>query len=402
MDFSEPSELWLLREQVRELARSFGLSYFLQQSRAEASAEELWAALGNHGYLGAGIPESDGGGGLGIAGVAALCEELAGAGCPLLTPVVSLAICGSLIAAHGSMPQRTRWLPALARGEARMAFALTEPDAGSNTHRLSTRAEPTAGGGYRCSGAKCFISGVDDAQAIVLVARAPRGISLLIVPADAPGLRSDPLATAVVSPERQFALHLDDVELGADALLGDEGAGMHVLFAGLNPERIAAAALCNGLARFVLARACDYARRRSVWGEPIGAHQGIAHPLAEAAVHTELAALMTQRAAWLHDRGQDAGESANMAKLAAAEAALESLDCAIQTHGGSGLALDVGIAELWGVARLMRTAPVSREMVLNFIAQRTLGLPRSYDREPAGRGEPAPAPPAVPTTPVAR
>lgn len=397
MDFSEPLELSMLREHVRALAGGFGLSYFLSQARTGSSADELWSALGSHGYLGAGIPEADGGAGLGITGVAIICEELSAAGCPLLTPVVSLAICGSLIAAHGSPEQRARWLPAIACGEARLAFALTEPDAGSNTHRLSTRAEPTPGGGYRLSGSKCFISGVDDAQAVVVVARARRGISLLIVPRDADGLHWDPQPTAVISPERQFTVFLDDVQVGEDALLGAEGGGFAVLFAGLNPERIAAAAVCNGLSRYVLARAAEYARQRSVWGEPIGAHQGIAHPLAEAAVHAELAALMTQRAAWLHDQGRDAGESANMAKLAAAEAALECLDRAIQTHGGSGLTRELGLADLWGMARLMRSAPVSREMVLNFIAQRTLGLPRSYDRGDRGdRAAEVMAAPAVP------
>lgn len=384
MDFTESTELSLLREQVRALAGSYGLPYFLAQSRAGESAAELWSALGRHGYLGAGVPEVDGGAGLGVSGVAALCEELAAAGCPLLTPVVSLAICGTLLAVHGSAEQRERWLPALASGQARLAFALTEPDAGSNTHRLTTRAEPHAGG-YRLTGTKCFISGVDDADAIVVVARAPAGLSLFIVAPDAPGLRRDPLLTVVIAPERQFTLFFDGVKVGAEALIGGEGAGLGVVFAGLNPERIAAAAVCNGLARFTLAAAAEYARQRVVWGQPIGAHQGIAHPLAEAAVHAELARLMTARAAWLHDRGEDAGAAANMAKFAAADAALECLDRSIQTHGGSGLARDVGLADLWGVARLMRSAPVSREMILNFIAQQTLGLPRSYDNE-AGAG----------------
>lgn len=377
MDFSEPVELSLLREGVAGVASGFGLPYFLAEARAGGSAAELWSELGRHGYLGAGIPAADGGGGLGVAGVAALCEELAAAGCPLLTPVVSLAICGSLIAAHGSPEQRRRWLPELASGRVRMAFALTEPDAGSNTYRLATRAEP-GGDGYRLSGSKCFISGVDDAEVVVVVARIAGGLAPLIVPADAAGLRVSPLPTAVVAPERQFTLFFDDVELPADALIGSGESGFGVLFAGLNPERIAAAAVCNGLSRLALERGARYARERCVWGEPIGAHQGIAHPLAEAAVHAELARLMTRRAAWLHDCGQDAAESANMAKLAASEAALECLDRAIQTHGGSGLSTEVGLADLWGVARLMRSAPVSREMILNFIAQRSLGLPRSY------------------------
>ncbi len=394
MNFSEPAELSLLREGVRGVAGAYGLSYFLEQARAGGNAGELWSELGRHGYLGAGVPEEHGGGGLGITGIAALCEELAAAGCPLLTPVVSLAICGSLIALYGSVEQRACWLPALAGGRARMAFALTEADAGSNTHRLLTRAQ-RHGDGYEIDGAKVFISGADDADAIVVVARAPRGISLLIVPADAPGLRRDPLPTAVVAPERQFTLFFDQVRVPVQALIGAEGAGLSVVFAGLNPERIAAAAVCSGLSRFALRRASEYARSRSVWGEPIGAHQGIAHPLAQAAVHAELARLMNARAAWLHDCGHDAAEAANMAKFAAAEATLECLDQAIQTHGGSGLATEVGLADLWGIARLMRTAPVSREMILNFIAQRSLGLPRSYDSSAGADGPPGVTQPAA-------
>jgi alkylation response protein AidB-like acyl-CoA dehydrogenase len=382
MDFAEPIELSLLREGVAGVAAGFGLPYFLAEANAGGSAERLWSELGRHGYLAAGIPEADGGGGLGITGIAALCEELAAAGCPLLTPVVSLAICASVIAAHGSSEQRARWLPALASGNERMAFALTEADAGSNVYNLATRAE-RHGDGYRIRGSKCFISGADDAAAIVVVARAAAGLALMIVPADATGLRLAPLPTAVISPERQFTLFFDDVEVSAAALIGGEDAGLNVLFAGLNPERIAAAAVSNGLSRFALARAASYARERRVWGEPIGTHQGIAHPLAEAAVHAELARLMTARAAWLHDSGADAAEAANMAKLAAAEAALECLDRSIQTHGGSGLAREVGLADLWGIARLMRSAPVSREMILNFVAQHSLGLPRSYHAGPS-------------------
>jgi alkylation response protein AidB-like acyl-CoA dehydrogenase len=179
-------------------------------------------------------------------------------------------------------------------------------------------------------------------------------------------------------PERQFTLSFDDVRLPASALIGSEGDGFRQVFHGLNPERITGAALCVGIARHVLATAARYAGERQVWDAPIGTHQGVSHPLAKAKIETELAALMTRQAAWQHDHDEPAGESANMAKYAAAEAALAACDAAIQTHGGNGVATEYGLLPYWGLARLLRIAPVNREMVLNFVAQHSLGLPRSY------------------------
>jgi alkylation response protein AidB-like acyl-CoA dehydrogenase len=210
---------------------------------------------------------------------------------------------------------------------------------------------------------------------------APSGrspLSLFVVGADAPGLSMRPIETALTSPDRQFTVFLDQVRVGPDALIGEAGRGLRQVFAGLNPERILAAALCNGVGRYAVAKARDYASQREVWSTPIGAHQGVAHPLAEAHIAVELARLATMRAAEFFDAGQDAAEAANIAKFAAADAALKALDQAIQVHGGNGLALEYGLADLWFVTRLMRTAPVSREMVLNFVAQRSLGLPQSY------------------------
>jgi alkylation response protein AidB-like acyl-CoA dehydrogenase len=179
-------------------------------------------------------------------------------------------------------------------------------------------------------------------------------------------------------PERQFTLHFDDIRLGPDALVGGDLGGLAQVFHGLNPERITAAAVCVGIARYALDKAAGYARTRIVWDAPIGSHQGVAHPLARAKIETELAALMTGKAAWQHDHGQPAGEAANMAKYAAAEAAIAAVDQAIQTHGGNGLSSEYGLVPLWGLARLLRIAPVNREMVLNYVAQHSLGLPRSY------------------------
>lgn len=204
-------------------------------------------------------------------------------------------------------------------------------------------------------------------------------LSLFIVPTDNPGLSMTVIPVEVVAPEKQFTLYFDDLHLGEDALLGEVDNGLRQIFHGLNPERILSAATSNGIGRFALERGARYARERSVWGgTPIGAHQGISHPLAEAHMHVELARLMTRKAAWLYDHDQPAGEASNIAKFAAADAAIEALDRAIQTHGGNGMATEYGLADAWGFARVLKIAPVSREMVLNFVAQHSLGLPRSY------------------------
>ena len=199
------------------------------------------------------------------------------------------------------------------------------------------------------------------------------------MPANAPGISRTPIETALHVPETSFTMHFDDVEMGPGALVGTEGEGLRHVFAGLNPERVCAAAINNGIARFALEKGAQQARDRSVWSTPIGAHQGIAHPLAKAYVAVQQARLMTARAASLYDAGSgDAGEAANMAKFAAADASLEALDQAIQVHGGNGMAIEYGLADLWFIARLHKTAPVSREMILNFVAQHSLGLPKSY------------------------
>jgi len=384
MDFAETSEQEAMRAEVAKIAARFGHAYYAGKAKRGEKTDELWRAVAGAGFLGVNLPEEFGGGGLGISELGMVAEELATQGCPLLMLVVSPAICGSILARFGSSDQKRRWLPGLAAGTSKFAFAITEPDAGSNSHRISTIAT-RAGNGYRLSGTKYYISGVDEASHVLVVARSGvdeatgRGrLSLFVVPTDARGLTMTPIEVEMVAPERQFTLHFDAVEVAADGLVGDEGDGLRQVFFGLNPERIVAASVSCGIGRYALDRGSAYARERCVWGAPIGTHQGISHPLAQAKIELELARLMTQKAAWLYDTGSDAGEAANMAKYAAAEASLAALDQAIQTHGGNGLATEYGLADLWGMARLMRTAPVSREMILNYIAQRSLGLPKSY------------------------
>jgi alkylation response protein AidB-like acyl-CoA dehydrogenase len=203
---------------------------------------------------------------------------------------------------------------------------------------------------------------------------------LFVVPTDAAGFEYQQIEMELRSPEKQFSVFIDDVRLPADALVGDEDAGLLQLFAGLNPERIMASAFSTGLARYALERTLDYVKGREVFGAPIGAHQAIAHPLAQCHVEVELARLMQQKAAALYDAGDDmgAGEAANMAKYAAAEAACHTVDQAVQSHGGNGITTEYGMAALLVAARVGRIAPVSREMILNFVSTFSLGLPKSY------------------------
>ena len=380
----ESEEHALLRRSVAGIAAGFGHEYLVRVAAAGEPPTELWRALADHGFLGVNIPAEHGGGGLGLLELAMVEEEVSAAGCPLLPLLVSPGVAGTILARHGTPGQQARWLPGLGSGRAHYALAVTEPDAGSNSHRLRTRATRD-GDGWLLRGTKTYISGLEDAQAMLVLAQtgeaaaAGRGsLSVFLVDVDAPGVSRQPIVTVVEAPEQQWTLFFDDVAVAADRLVGAPGEGLRVSFDGLNPERILAAALCTGVGRYALAKASAYANEREVWGRPIGAHQGVAHPLAEAKIALEAARLMTWKAAVLHDAGEAAGEAANMAKLLAADAAARCLDQAIQTHGGNGLAREYGLADLWFTVRLLRIAPVSREMILNHVAQHALGLPRSY------------------------
>jgi len=383
--FSEPSERIALRDAVFKLASSYGHEYMERQWRAGEKTTELWNDMGKNGYLGVSIPEEYGGGGGGIADLAAVMEEVAAAGAPLLLMVVSPAICGTVIARFGTDEQKKRWLPGIADGSFTMVFAITEPDAGSNAHNITTTATRD-GDEWVLNGQKIYISGVDEAQAVLVVGRTTDAKTgklkpcLFVVPTDAEGLSATDIPMAFAAPEKQFQLFLDDVRLPQDALVGDEDGGLLQLFAGLNPERIMGAAFSNGVARFALNKAVDYAKTRQVFKEPIGAHQSIQHPLAKVKIELEMSRLIQQKAAALYDAGDDfgAGEIANMAKYAAAEVACNATDAAVHTHGGSGMTQEVGLANLLLASRAGRIAPVSREMVLNFVAMHSLGLPKSY------------------------
>jgi alkylation response protein AidB-like acyl-CoA dehydrogenase len=382
----ETDERAALREAVTALVSRYGHDYFVEKAHTHAEPTELWKELGAAGFLGVHLPEEYGGGGGTLGDLLVVVEAASAAGCPLLMTVISPAICGTILARHGSHAMKQRWLTGIADGSLKMAFAITEPDAGSNSHEVTTTAHPD-GEGWRLSGTKYWTSGIDEADAVLVVARsgsAPaRGerkpLSLFVVPTDSPGLTWQPIPAALTQPEQQFTVFFDDVPLGPEALIGDDGNGLRQVFAGLNPERITAAAISNGISLYSLEKATAYANERAVWkGVKIGAHQGVAHPLAECYIAVAQARLMAQRAADLFDAGEDAAEASNIAKFAAADSSLRTLDQAMQTHGGNGMSLEYGLADLWFLARMLKTAPVSREMVLNFVSQRSLGLPASY------------------------
>ncbi|WP_089116161.1 acyl-CoA dehydrogenase family protein [Streptomyces sp. SS07] len=381
----ETEEHQALRAAVAALGKRYGRDYMTTVIREGKHTDELWAEAAKLGYLGVNLPEEYGGGGGGMAELSIVLEELGAAGSPLLMMIVSPAICGTVIARFGTEEQKRTWLPGLADGSLTMAFGITEPDAGSNSHRITTTARRD-GDDWVLTGRKVFVSGVDIADATLIVGRTEDARSgklkpcLFIVPREAPGFGRNQIDMELHAPEKQFELVLDDVRLPADALVGDEDAGLLQLFAGLNPERIMTAAFGIGMGRFALGRAVEYARTRQVWKEPIGAHQAIAHPLATAHIDLELSRLMMQKAARLYDEGDDigAGEAANMAKYAAGEACVKAVDQAVHTLGGNGLTREYGLASLITASRVARIAPVSREMILNYVSHQSLGLPKSY------------------------
>ncbi|HYB39199.1 MAG TPA: acyl-CoA dehydrogenase family protein [Mycobacterium sp.] len=372
-----------LRASVHGIVAGFGNDYFTHLSETLQPPTELWDALAAGGFVGVNLPEEYGGGGMGLSAMDLVAEEAAAAGCPQIMLMISPGIVGSLLARHATDEQKLQWLAPMAAGTLKIAFAITEPDAGSNSHHLTTRARRD-GDKYYLTGQKTFITAADQADAMLAVTRtgtdsAGRGkLSVFLVDRDAPGVEMHLIPMTLEITDKSFMVFLDNVAVPADRLIGGEGNGLRVAFDGMNPERVIIAAICNGVARYAMDKAVAYARERQVWNVPIGAHQGIAHPMAEAKIALEAARLMTRHAAARYDVGTDAGEASNMAKFLAADAAIRCVDQAIEVHGGSGFTREVALANMYEFVRLFKTVPVTREMILDHIAQHSLGLPRSY------------------------
>ena len=379
----------MIRESVSAIAADYDREYWREHVQEKTFPTEYWNDLADDGWLGVAIPEEYGGEGLGMLEMSIVIEELSRGGGGggilfVLTPVFG----GIGIARHGNEDQKDEYLPRIADGDVCFCMALTEAAAGTNTLNIDTVAERD-GDEFVVDGQKMFISGVENADAMLLVARTSEfdpstptgGITLFVVddPTDRDGLSARPVETKVEWFERQYEVNFDGLRVHEDDILGAEDEGLALLWDTLNTERIAGAASSVGGGLRAIDLAVDYANDRQVFGDtPIGAYQGVQHPLADAYSKLIAARSVMYDAAEKWDAGEDAGTEANVANLRASEAGLEAADQAIQTHGGNGFTPEYEVHSLWENMRLSKTAPISNEMIKNFIANHTLGLPRSY------------------------
>jgi acyl-CoA dehydrogenase len=376
-----------LRAGVRDLCKAFPDTYWRELDAERAYPDAFVKALTSAGYLAALIPESYGGAGLSIDEAAVIMEEINRSGANAGACHAQMYTMGTLLR-HGSEAQKRAYLPRIASGELRLqAFGVSEPTTGSDTTQLKTTAT-RRGDRYVIRGQKIWISRAEHSDLLLLVARTTPiadvkkrtdGLSILLVDmrdAAGHGLTIRPIRTMMNHATTE--LFFDDLEVPADALVGDEGKGFRYLLDGLNAERILIAAECIGDGRWFLDRATRYATDRVVFGRPIGQNQGVQFPIARAHVNVEAADLMRIRAADLFDRGEPCGAEANMAKLLAADASWEAANVAVQTHGGFGFAEEYDIERKFRETRLYQVAPVSTNLILAYVAEHVLGLPRSY------------------------
>jgi alkylation response protein AidB-like acyl-CoA dehydrogenase len=387
MDFALTAEQQHLRQEARTLARSFGWDYWYEHDRTATYPWEFVKAFAKAGWLGMVIPEKYGGSGGSCIDAALMLYEVAasGAGASGASALHFYMFPPMPIIKHGTEAMKERYLPSLARGELLMAFGVTEPDAGTDTSRVRTRAE-RVDGRWIINGQKVWTTNAQNASHILLLTRtSPRqddrpleGLTLFFVPLDRKRctVREIPkLGRAAIDSNEVF---IDDLEATDEDVVGEVGQGFRYLLDGLNPERIVSAMEAVGIGQASLDLAAEYAKQRVVFDRPIGQNQAIAHPLAESWMQLQAAELISLRAAWLYDNGLPSGAEATAAKYLAAEAGFHACDVALQTHGGFGYSKEYHVERLWRECRIFKIAPVSQQMALNFIAQRTLGLPKSY------------------------
>ena len=387
MDFALTEQQELIRKEVATLARSFSPDYWLEKDRKAEYPWEFVRAFAAGGWLGIVIPEAYGGSGLGVIEASLLLHEIcaAGAGTSGASPIHFYVFPPMPVVKHGSEALKRRYLPGIASGEIVMSFGVTEPNAGTDTSRIETRAE-RHGDRFVVHGRKVWNTNAQQATHMLLLARtAPRepdkpyaGMTLFFTEFDRARItvrEIEKMGRAAVDSNEIF---IDGLEIPADNVVGEVGRGFSHLLDSLNPERILTAIEAVGIGRAALERAVQYAKERVVFGRPIGQNQAVAHPLALVWAKLETAELMTLKAAWLFDHGRPCGAEANAAKLMAAEAGFEACDAAVQTHGGYGYAKEFHVERLWREVRLYKIAPISQQMVLNYLSEHVLGLPRSY------------------------
>jgi acyl-CoA dehydrogenase len=388
VDFTEDDTQQAIREGVRRVCAKYDDAYWRDLDARHEFPWAFYEAMADGGWIGIAMPEAHGGGGLGITEASIVLEEVAASGAAMNgCSALHTSIFGMQpVVKHGSDELRDRYLPEVVAGRLHVAFGVTEPDAGTDTTAITTRAR-LDGDRYVVRGRKVWMTKAPHCQKTLLlvrttpleeVARKTDGLTLLLADLQSPQVTITPIdkvgRNAVVSCEVVF----DDLEVPVDHRVGEEGRGFTYLLDGLNPERILIAAEALGIGRVAIERAVAYANDRVVYGRPIGKNQGIAFPLADAYAHLHAASLVVREAGWRYDRGLPCGEHANLAKLLAADAAFAAADRAMQTHGGFGYASEYDIDRYWKESRLMRLAPVPQEMVLNYLAEHVLGLPRSY------------------------
>lgn len=388
MDFDLDQDHKALRAGVRDLIARFDDAYWSACDAEHRFPSEFYRVLAEGGWLGVAIPEEYGGAGLGVAEAALLLQEVASSGAAMNgCSAIHLTIFGmNPLVKHGSAELRHELLPRVVTGDLHVAFGVTEPDAGTDTSRITTRARRDQDG-YVINGRKVWISKAQQADYLLLLARttpleecAKRtdGMTLFMAPMDRSAIEVREIAKMGRNAVNSNELFIDGLRVPASCRIGEEGRGFHYLLDGLNPERILLAHESVGIGRSAVDRAVAYASQRVVFDRPIGQNQGIAFPLAEATMRLDAAELVARKAAWLYDRGRPCAREANSAKYLAADAAFFAADRAVQTHGGFGYAVEYHVERYFREARLMRIAPISQEMVLNYVSEHVLGLPRSY------------------------
>jgi acyl-CoA dehydrogenase len=388
VDYAEDPTHREIREAVRAMCKAFPDEYWMQHDDSHEFPWEFYDAVRDAGWLGLTIPEEYGGGGLGVTEAALVEYEIAASGAGMGgCSAVHIGIFGfHPVIEHGSESLKRRFLPQAVSGELHVSFAVTEPDAGTDTTNISTTARKVDGG-WLVSGKKVWITKAQEAQRMLLLARtSPRdpaakktaGLTLFFAPMDREHVQIREIPKMGRNAVDTNELFIDDLFVADEDVVGEVGHGFRTILGGLNAERVISANAALGIGRAALRRGVEYAKQREVFGRPIGQNQGISFQLADAAIRLDAAEQVVQKAAWLVDRGLPCGREANAAKFLCAEAGFLAADVALQVHGGFGYGKEFHVERYFREARLMRIAPISQEMVLNYTAEHVLGLPRSY------------------------